>query len=442
LRNQRGRKAEGGRARPLNTKRSSRLFQRAQQILPGGVDSPVRAFKSVGATPLFIRRASGARIEDIDGNRYIDYVMSWGPLIHGHAPRRLIAALAAAARNGTSFGAPSPLEVELGERVRALMPSIERVRFVSSGTEAAMSALRVARAATGRDRIVKFEGCYHGHADAFLVEAGSGALTLGTPTSPGVTRGTSADTLVASYNDLDSVRRLFDRQRDQIAAVIVEPIAGNIGVVPPADGFLSGLREITSGAGSLLIFDEVISGFRVASGGAQALAGVRPDLTCLGKIIGGGLPVGAYGGRADLMELVSPAGPVYQAGTLSGNPLAMTAGLWCLKHLSPKLYRTLAALGARLAAGLADAARAHGVALQVNAFGSILTPFFTGRPVRDFASATGASADQYARFFRGMLARGVYPPPSQFEAWFLSAAHTAKDVDATIRAARDAMRDL
>jgi glutamate-1-semialdehyde 2,1-aminomutase len=442
LRNQQGRKAEGGKARQVNIKRSSRLFQRAQRILPGGVDSPVRAFKSVGATPLFIRRASGARIEDIDGNRYIDYVMSWGPLIHGHAPRGLIAALAAAAKNGTSFGAPSPLEVELGERVRALMPSIERVRFVSSGTEAAMSALRVARAATGRDRIVKFEGCYHGHADAFLVEAGSGALTLGTPTSPGVTRGTSADTLVASYNDLDSVRRLFERQRDQIAAVIVEPIAGNIGVVPPADGFLSGLREITSGAGSLLIFDEVISGFRVASGGAQALSGVRPDLTCLGKIIGGGLPVGAYGGRADLMELVSPAGPVYQAGTLSGNPLAMTAGLWCLKHLSPKLYRTLAALGARLATGLADAARAHGVALQVNAFGSILTPFFTGRPVRDFASATGASAEQYARFFRGMLARGIYPPPSQFEAWFLSAAHTAKDVDATIRAARDAMRDL
>jgi glutamate-1-semialdehyde 2,1-aminomutase len=422
--------------------RSSRLFERAQRILPGGVDSPVRAFKSVGATPLFIRRASGARIEDIDGNRYIDYVMSWGPLIHGHAPRGLIKALAAAANNGTSFGAPSPLEVELGERVRALMPSIERVRFVSSGTEAAMSALRVARAATGRDRIVKFEGCYHGHADAFLVKAGSGALTLGTPTSPGVTRGTSADTLVASYNDLESVRRLFDAHRDQIAAVIVEPIAGNIGVVPPADGFLSGLREITSRAGALLIFDEVISGFRAAAGGAQALAGVRPDLTCLGKIIGGGLPVGAYGGRADLMELVSPAGPVYQAGTLSGNPLAMTAGLWCLKNLSPKLYRSLAALGARLAAGLADAARGHGVALQVNAFGSILTPFFTDRPVRDFASATSASTEQYARFFRGMLDRGVYPPPSQFEAWFLSAAHTAKDIDVTIRAARDAMREL
>jgi glutamate-1-semialdehyde 2,1-aminomutase len=426
----------------MTTKRSSRLFERAQRILPGGVDSPVRAFKSVGATPLFIRRAAGARIEDIDGNRYIDYVMSWGPLIHGHAPRGLIKALAAAAKNGTSFGAPSPLEVELGERVRALMPSIERVRFVSSGTEAAMSALRVARAATGRDRIVKFEGCYHGHADAFLVKAGSGALTLGTPTSPGVTRGTSADTLVASYNDLESVRRLFDAHRDQIAAVIVEPIAGNIGVVPPADGFLSGLREITSGAGALLIFDEVISGFRAAPGGAQALAGVRPDLTCLGKIIGGGLPVGAYGGRADLMELVSPAGPVYQAGTLSGNPLAMTAGLWCLKNLSPKLYRSLAALGARLAAGLADAARGHGVALQVNAFGSILTPFFTDRPVRDFASATSASTEQYARFFRGMLDRGVYPPPSQFEAWFLSAAHTAKDIDLTIRAAREAMKHL
>ena len=424
------------------TKRSALLFQRARRILPGGVDSPVRAFKSVGASPLFIRRASGARIEDVDGNRFIDYVMSWGPLIHGHAPRGLVKALAAAAKDGTSFGAPSPLEVELGERVRALMPSLERVRFVSSGTEATMSAVRVARAATARDRILKFEGCYHGHADAFLVKAGSGALTLGTPTSPGVTRATSADTLVAAYNDLDSVQRVFDAHREQIAAVIVEPIAGNMGVVPPADGFLPGLREMTRTAGALLIFDEVISGFRAAAGGAQALARVRPDLTCLGKIIGGGLPVGAYGGRADLMELVSPAGPVYQAGTLSGNPLAMTAGLWCLKHLSPKLYKSLAALGARLAAGLADAAREAGVALQVNAFGSVLTPFFTDRPVRDFASATSANADRYAVFFRGMLRRGVYPPPSQFEAWFLSAAHTAKDVDATIRAARAAMRDV
>ena len=426
----------------MNTTRSSRLFARAQQILPGGVDSPVRAFTSVGASPLFIRRASGSRIKDVDGNTYVDYVMSWGPLIHGHAPRGLVKALAAAAKDGTSFGAPSPLEVELGERVRALMPALERVRFVSSGTEAAMSAVRVARAATGRDRILKFEGCYHGHADAFLVKAGSGALTLGTPTSPGVTRGTSADTLVAAYNDLASVRRVFDAHRDQIAAVIVEPIAGNMGVVPPAVGFLAGLREITRAAGALLIFDEVISGFRAAAGGAQAIAGVRPDLTCLGKIIGGGLPVGAYGGRADLMELVSPAGPVYQAGTLSGNPLAMTAGLWCLKNLPPKLYTSLGALGARLAGGLADAAREAGVALQVNAFGSVLTPFFTERPVRDFASATSADTARYAVFFRGMLRRGVYPPPSQFEAWFLSAAHTAKDVDTTIRAARAAMREV
>jgi glutamate-1-semialdehyde 2,1-aminomutase len=426
----------------MNTKRSDQLFRRAQQILPGGVDSPVRAFKSVGASPLFIRRAAGAHIEDVDGNRYVDYVMSWGPLIHGHAPRGLVKSLAAAARLGTSFGAPSPLEVELGERVRTLMPSLERVRFVSSGTEAAMSALRVARAATKRDRILKFEGCYHGHADAFLVKAGSGALTLGTPTSPGVTRATSADTLVAAYNDLGSVQRAFDAHADQIAAIIVEPIAGNMGVVPPSEGFLAGLREISAKAGALLIFDEVISGFRAAPGGAQALAGVRPDLTCLGKIIGGGLPVGAYGGRADLMELVSPAGPVYQAGTLSGNPLAMTAGLWCLKNLTPKLYSSLAKLGARLAIGLAEAARDAGVDVQVNAIGSVLTPFFTNRPVRDFESATSANAERYAQFFRGMLRRGIYPPPSQFEAWFLSAAHTTKDVDATIRAARAAMQDV
>ncbi len=424
------------------TKRSSRLFARAQRILPGGVDSPVRAFKNVGASPLFIRRASGSRIEDVDGNTFIDYVMSWGPLIHGHAPRGLVTALAVAAKNGTSFGAPSPLEVELGERVRKLMPSLERVRFVSSGTEAAMSAVRVARAATGRDRILKFEGCYHGHADPFLVKAGSGALTLGTPTSPGVTRGTSADTLVASYNDLDSVQRVFEAHRDQIAAVIVEPIAGNMGLVPPADGFLRGLSDLCRNAGTLLIFDEVISGFRAAAGGAQSLCGVRPDLTCLGKIIGGGLPVGAYGGRADLMELVSPAGPVYQAGTLSGNPLAMTAGLWSLNQLSPTLYKSLAALGARLAAGLADAARDAGVDLQVNAFGSLLTPFFTDQPVRDFASATSANTERYAAFFRGMLARGVYPPPAQFEAWFLSAAHTTRDIDKTIAAARAAMQDV
>jgi glutamate-1-semialdehyde 2,1-aminomutase len=426
----------------MKTTRSARLFSRALNVLPGGVDSPVRAFKAVGAAPLFIRRASGAYIEDVDGNRFIDYVMSWGPLIHGHAPRGLIKALTAAAARGTSFGAPSPLEVELGERVKALMPSLERVRFVSSGTEATMSAVRVARAATKRDKILKFEGCYHGHADAFLVKAGSGALTLGTPTSPGVTAAASADTLVASYNDLESVVRIFDANHAAIAAVIVEPIAGNIGVVPPAAGFLQGLREICTAERTLLIFDEVISGFRAAPGGAQEALRVIPDLTCLGKIIGGGLPVGAYGGRANLMDFVSPAGPVYQAGTLSGNPLAMTAGLWCLEHLTPKLYSHLAQLGARLSRGLADAARENGVALQVNAFGSLVTPFFTDRPVRDYASATSADTAKYAEFFRGMITRGVYPPPSQFEAWFISAAHTAKDIDKTIAAARGALKKL
>ena len=426
----------------MRTTKSSRLFLRAQRILPGGVDSPVRAFSAVGGRPLFIARARGSRLEDVDGNTFIDYVMSWGPLIHGHAPGGLLKALAAAARRGTSFGAPSPLEVELGERVRRLMPSLERVRFVNSGTEAAMSAVRVARAATGRDRLVKFQGCYHGHADSFLVQAGSGALTLGVPTSPGVTRGASADTLSAGYNDLESVHRVFGANRDQVAAVIIEPIAGNMGVVPPANGFLQALRDVCTAHGALLIFDEVISGFRASPGGAQALSGVRPDLTCLGKIIGGGLPVGAYGGRADLMELVSPAGPVYQAGTLSGNPLAMTAGLWCLERLTPRLYRDLATLGTRLADGLADAARNAGVALQVNAIGSLVTPFFTDRPVVDYASATSADTQRYARFFRGMITRGIYPPPSQFEAWFLSGAHSVKDVDETIAAARDAMKEV
>ena len=426
----------------MNTTKSARLFKRAVGILPGGVDSPVRAFKSVGASPLFIKRAYGARLEDVDGNVFIDYVMSWGPLIHGHSPKGLVKALNAATKLGTSYGAPSPLEVALGERVRRLMPSLERVRFVSSGTEATMSAVRVARAATLRDKIIKFEGCYHGHADSFLVQAGSGALTLGTPTSPGVTKAAAADTLLASYNDLASVERVFNANRGKVAALIVEPIAGNMGVVPPADGFLGALREICDAYGTLLVFDEVISGFRAAAGGAQQLYGVTPDLTCLGKIIGGGLPVGAYGGRADLMELVSPAGPVYQAGTLSGNPLAMSAGIWCLDQLTPKLYRNLAALGSRLAGGFADAARDAGVALQVNAFGSVVTPFFTERQVRDYASATSADTDRYARFFRGMIALGIYPPPSQFEAWFLSAAHTTKDVDKTVAAARTVMRGL
>src|SRR5215831_17389375 len=339
----------------MKTTRSQQFFSRAQQLLPGGVDSPVRAFKSVGGSPLFVKRASGATLVDIDGNKYIDYVMSWGPLIHGHAPRGLAQAIARVAKDGTSFGAPSPLEVDLAERVTKLMPSLERVRFVNSGTEATMSALRVARAATRRDRIIKFQGCYHGHADAFLVQAGSGALTFGTPDSPGVTAGASSDTLVASYNDLDSVHKAFDGNRDRIAAVIVEPIAGNMGVVPPADGFLAGLRDACTANDALLIFDEVISGFRASAGGAQKTFGIRPDLTCLGKIIGGGLPVGAYGGRADLMSQIAPEGPVYQAGTLSGNPLAMAAGCATLEVLSRAgTYQRLEMLTDRLRQGLVE----------------------------------------------------------------------------------------
>ena len=418
--------------------KSEKLFAAASRILPGGVDSPVRAFKSVGATPIFIERARGATIEDADGNTYLDYVMSWGPLLHGHAPKVLVKALAAAAARGTSFGAPTELETRLARRVAMLMPSMERVRFVSSGTEATMSAVRVARAATKRDRIVKFEGCYHGHADGFLVQAGSGAMTHGVPTSPGVPASVAQHTLLARYNDVASVERIAEQNRGQIAAIIVEPVAGNMGVVPPRDRFLEGLRALCNREQIVLIFDEVITGFRVAPGGAQQALQVRPDLTCLGKIIGGGLPVGAYGGRADLMTLVSPEGPVYQAGTLSGNPLAMTAGLWSLEALSPQLYRHLAKLGARLAAGLADAARAASVAVQVNAFGSALTPFFTDRPVRDYQSASASDTEAYAVFFREMLERGINLPPSQFEAWFLSAAHTERDVDRTVRAAKEA----
>jgi glutamate-1-semialdehyde 2,1-aminomutase len=426
----------------MKSTKSAKLFARAKKILPGGVSSPVRAFKAVGGTPRFIARTSGSTIVDIDGNRYIDYVMSWGPMIHGHAPRGLVSALRKQTRLGTSFGAPSPLEVELGERVRALMPSLERVRFVSSGTEATMSVARVARAATKREKIVKFEGCYHGHADGFLVQAGSGALTLGTPTSPGVPAGAVAPTLLATFNDLASVQRLFTANRGTIAAVIVEPVPGNMGVIVPEPGFLQGLRDVCDRHGALLIFDEVMTGFRVAPGGAQALFGVRPDLTCLGKIIGGGLPVAAYGGRADIMELVSPAGPVYQAGTLSGNPLAMTAGIWALDRLDKKLYRKLAALSEMLATGLADAARDAGVPVQINAVGSMVTPFFATNRVRSFATATTSDTKRFGVFFQGMLKRGVYLPPSQFEAWFLSSAHTPGDIKKTIAAARLSMKEV
>jgi len=421
---------------------SRRLFNRAKRILPGGVDSPVRAFSAVGGTPPFIRRAHGACLVDEDGQSYIDFVMSWGPLIHGHAPAGLTRALVRAVKRGTSFGAPTALEVDLGFSVRRLIPSIERIRFVNSGTEATMSALRLARAATSRDLVIKFAGCYHGHGDAFLVQMGSGATTLGVPTSPGVPLTTAAKTLVARYNDLGSVEDLFRTHQGHVAALIVEPLAGNMGVVTPVAGFLDGLRTLCNDYGAILIFDEVISGFRVSPGGAQERFGVRPDLTCLGKIIGGGLPVGAYGGKKELMQQVAPAGPVYQAGTLSGNPLAMTAGQWTLSKLSSTLYARLDRLGQRLATGLAEAAQQTGLDLHVSTNGSVLTPFFTAEPVRDYESATQANTDAYGQFFRGMLRRGIYPPPSQFEAWFLSGAHKTHHIDRTIEAAQATMKGM
>jgi len=408
--------------------------------MPGGVNSPVRAFKAVGGTPRFIKSGKGAYIKDEDGRRYLDYVMSWGPLIHGHAPKGLLRDLAAAARHGTSFGAPTRLEIAMAERVRELVPSMELVRFTSSGTEAAMSVLRVARAATGRDAVVKFAGCYHGHADGFLVEAGSGAVTLGVPTSPGIPEAAAALTLTARYNDLASVEQVIAGAPNGVAAILVEPIAGNMGVVPPAAGFLEGLRDICDRTGALLVFDEVISGFRAARGGAQELLGVRPDLTCLGKIIGGGLPVGAYGGREALMRTVAPDGPVYQAGTLSGNPLAMTAGLWALSQLTDRLYKKLEKLGGLLAEGLSEGALKARVDVSINRVGSLLTVFFTDRPVMNYDDAKAADTAAYGRFFQAMLRQNIYLPPSQFEAWFLSGAHRAADVDLTIKAARRAFK--
>ena len=421
---------------------SARLYAHAQRVIPGGVNSPVRAFGSVGGTPPFIDRARGSRLWDVDGRSYIDYVMSWGPLIHGHAPSGLTKALRKAAQRGTSFGAPTAVEVELARLVCRLVPSIDRVRFVNSGTEATMSAIRVARASTGHDTIIKFAGCYHGHGDSFLVQAGSGATTLGIPTSPGVSRSHAANTAIASYNDLESVKKVARKHRHKIAAIIVEPIAGNMGIVPPAPGFLKGLRALCDRHGIVLIFDEVISGFRSSKGGAQALVGIKPDLTCLGKIIGGGLPVGAYGGRTDLMEMVAPVGPVYQAGTLSGNPLAMTAGVWALSNLSAPLYRKLQKLSTRLVSGFQHAAKSNGIAVTINASGSVLTPFFSSQPVTNYASATAADTEMYAAFFNGMLQQGIYPPPSQFEGWFLSAAHSERDIDKTIRAAQKVFATL
>ena len=423
--------------------KSHELFQKALSLMPGGVNSPARAFRAVGGDPVFIASGKGSSIVDVDGRNYIDYVLSWGPLILGHCHPEVVEALARAIETGTSFGACTPAEIEMAERVRDAYPSIERVRLVNSGTEATFSALRVARAATARDKILKFEGCYHGHGDSLLVKAGSGVATLGLPDSPGVPRALAELTLTLPFNDLAALDEAFRIHSNQIAAVIVEPVVGNSGCIPPKAGFLEKLRKLTAEQGTVLILDEVMTGFRVAYGGAQELYKIQPDLTTLGKIIGGGLPVGAYGGKASLMDWVAPAGPVYQAGTLSGNPLALAAGLKTLEILRrPGTYQRLEVISKKLALGLASAAAKAGVPVTVNRLGSMSTCFFTREPVTDYASAKKSDTGKFALFFRSLLERGVYLPPSQFEAAFVSTAHSDADVALTLEAAAKSLDEI
>jgi glutamate-1-semialdehyde 2,1-aminomutase len=427
----------------LNFSSSEHLFAKARELMPGGVNSPVRAWGAVGGAPFLVARGAGSRLYDLDGNSFIDYVCSWGPLILGHAHPKVVAAIQEAASRGISFGAPTPGEVELAALLCQAVPTLKMVRLVTSGTEACMSALRLARGATGRSLVIKFDGCYHGHADSFLVSAGSGVLTQAIPGSPGVPSAIAELTLSLPYNDLDAVSRVFAARGSEIAAVFVEPVAGNMGVAEPQPEFLPGLRQLCDRFGALLIFDEVITGFRVAWGGAQARYNIAPDLTCLGKIIGGGLPIGAYGGRRDLMEQMAPVGPVYQAGTLSGNPVAVAAGLaalTALKETNP--YDALERQGAWLAEEIRDAAGRAGVPVTVNRVGSMLTVFFTKGPVTDLAGAKTADLARFARFFQGMLQQGVYLPPSQFEAWFVSGAHTRGDLEETVAAVRRVLSEI
>lgn len=421
---------------------SEKLFDEALQYIPGGVNSPVRAFRAVGGKPFFAQKAAGAHVWDVDGNEYVDYVGTWGPAIHGHAHPAIVKAVQDTAVLGTSFGIPNPLEVIMARRIRQLVPSVEKVRMCNSGTEATMSAIRLARGFTGREKIIKFEGCYHGHADSLLVKAGSGALTFGHPDSAGVPPAFTEHTLLAPFNDLEAVKALFAANVDNIAGIIVEPVPGNSGVFAPLPGFLEGLSKITKENGALLIFDEVMTGFRVAKGGAQMRYRIKPDMSCFGKIIGGGLPVGAFGGRADIMDFLAPVGPVYQAGTLSGNPLAMAAGIASLDLLSDRCYETLESLGAQLEAGMRDAAKAAGVAVQFNRVGSMFCTYFTEAPVHNLADALKSDRQRFAKYFHSMLDQGIYFAPSQFEAGFLSTAHSADDIETTIRAAAKAMKSL